>query len=72
MAHEISIAFSKKIPVLNSDIRIVVKQDKQKLGTLTISKGTIDWLPRNAKSGKGSEIKLTWAQFADAMEATRK
>jgi hypothetical protein len=71
MAHEITISFSREMPVLNSDIRIVVKQDSKKFGTLTISKGAIDWLPRNAKDGGSSELHLTWKKFAVLMESAK-
>jgi len=36
-----------------------IYQDKKKLGTITISKGSIEWYPANAQK----PIRLTWSQF---------
>jgi hypothetical protein len=69
--HAISLAFSKEIEVLNSDIVIVARKDGEKLGTLTISKGTIDWRPKNARPGSASETQLSWTKFAELMEGAR-
>ena len=67
-AYGISLTISKEIEVLNSDIVIVVRQDKRKLGTLTLSKGTIDWKPRHKRAGKKGETQLTWSKFSQVME----
>jgi hypothetical protein len=72
MAHSISLEIPKAIEVQNSDVVIVVKRDGEKLGTLTISLGTIDWRPKNRKSGKKGETNLTWTQFADLMAEANK
>ena len=72
MAHSIGLKLSKTIEVQNSDVVIVVKKDNDKLGTLTLSKGSIDWLPKHAKSGKKSETQLSWTEFAALMEGARK
>lgn len=72
MAYGITLAFSKEIEVLHSDVVIVAKQDGKALGTLTLSKGTIDWRPKHKKAGKGGETQLTWSQFAKLMEETNK
>jgi hypothetical protein len=63
MAHEIKVKLSKRIEVLNSDVEIVVKKDGSVLGTLTLSKGSIDWRPKKKHIGGKSEVQLTWAQF---------
>ena len=68
MAYGISLKLSNPIEVLHSDVSIVVRQDGEKIGTLTLSKGTIDWRPKHAKSGKEKETQLTWAQFAEVMK----
>ncbi len=70
--HNISLAFSKEIEVLNSDIVVVVRKDSEKLGSLTLSKGSIDWRPKNARPGSKSETQLTWAKFAELMESANK
>ena len=36
-----------------------IYQDGKKLGTITISKGSIEWYPKNAKQ----PYKLTWSAF---------
>jgi hypothetical protein len=68
MAHSIGLLVRKEIEVINSDIEIVVRKDGEKLGTLTLSKGTIDWRPKSAWRGKRSETRLDWTQFARAMK----
>jgi hypothetical protein len=67
--HAISLEFSKEIEVLNSDIVVVVRKDAEKLGTLTLSKGSIDWRPKNARPGSKAETQLSWAKFAELMES---
>jgi hypothetical protein len=42
----------KAVEVQNSDVVVVVKADGEKLGRLTISLGSIDWLPKGKKVGK--------------------
>ncbi len=72
MANEISLKITKKIEVLNSDLVIVAKQNGRLLGTLTISKGTVDWRPKDRKAGKKGETQLGWAEFARIMEENNK
>lgn len=43
-----------------------IYKDGKKLGTITISKGAIEWYPASAKQ----PIKLTWTQF-DRLLQTR-
>jgi hypothetical protein len=52
MAYGISLKLSKQIEILHSDVVIVVRQDGEKIGTLTLSKGTIDWRPKHARSAR--------------------
>jgi putative transposon-encoded protein len=63
MAHEIKVKLRKKIEVLNSDVEIVVKKDCSVLGTLTLSKGSIDWRPKKKHIGGKNEVQLSWVQF---------
>jgi hypothetical protein len=42
-----------------------IYQDGKKLGTITISKGSIEWYPANAKI----PIRLTWSQFDRLMQS---
>ena len=66
--HKVSIEIPKEIEVGNADLKIRVKSGGERFGTLTISKGTIDWRPRNAKRGKGSHIQLSWSEFDQTMK----
>jgi hypothetical protein len=51
--------------IKNLDVEIAVRSDDDLLGTLKISKGSIDWLP--AKNTKYF-YKLPWEKFASLME----
>ena len=57
--HSISVHPSRPLEVVNADLIIEVTADGEKLGQLQVSKGTIDWVPRNHQS----PISLTWEQF---------
>lgn len=48
-----------------SDIIIEVFSDEEKFGTLTISKGAIEWYPASAKN----PYKLDWEYFDKAIKA---
>lgn len=41
------------------DVTIQVYQDDEKFGTITISKGNLEWYPRSAKS----PYKLSWSKL---------
>lgn len=68
MAHEVSAKLHTKI-VAHKDLEIEVKTTADgkpsKLGTLLISKGNIEWLP---KGNSVNKKRLTWAQFATLVE----
>jgi hypothetical protein len=64
MAHEVLMELNEKV-VLHKDIKIEVRKDKVKLGTVLVSKGNIEWLPANNSVNKH---RLTWAKFAELME----
>ena len=51
--------------IKNLDVEIAVRSDDDLLGTLKISKGSIDWLP--AKNTKYL-YNLPWERFAALME----
>jgi hypothetical protein len=55
------------VEVVNSDVIIKVRQDAVLFGTLTLSRGSIDWRPGKKWRGKKNEIQLTWTQFNRAM-----
>ncbi len=68
MAHEVSAKLHTKV-VAHKDFEIEVKTINDgkpaKLGTLLISKGNIEWLP---KGNSVNKKRLTWVQFAALLE----
>lgn len=51
--------------VLNKDVRFEVKVDGAKLGTLLISKGNVEWLP---KGNSVNKFRMSWTKLASHME----
>jgi hypothetical protein len=49
----------------NADLTITVKSDSKTLGTLLVSKGTLDW--RGGR--RQSTVSIAWEQFARLMDA---
>ncbi|WP_433852412.1 hypothetical protein [Stenotrophomonas nitritireducens] len=69
MAHEVSAKIHTKV-VAHKDLEVVVKSSSAgKLGTLLISKGNIEWLPRGNSVNKK---RMTWAAFAKLIEGQGK
>jgi len=68
MAHEVSIELATKF-VLHKDVKIEVRNDEGKLGTLLVSKGNIEWLPSGNSVNKK---RLSWAKFSELMESEGK
>lgn len=64
MAHEVRVKIDTAV-VGNKDLEIVVKTDGGRLGTLLISKGNVEWLP---KGNSVNKKRLSWARFAEFME----
>jgi hypothetical protein len=65
MAHEVSAKLHTKV-VAHKDLEVLVKTSSTgKLGTLLISKGNIEWLPRGNSVNKK---RMTWQAFADLIE----
>jgi hypothetical protein len=50
--------------VMRSDVSFVVFLDEERLGELSVSKGTIDWKPARRRQ----PISLSWEKFAQLME----
>jgi hypothetical protein len=63
MAHEIYMTMPSRI-VLNKDTEFEVWSHGNKLGTLKISKGTIEWAPANYSYG----YHLSWEKFDEIMQ----
>ncbi len=49
--------------IMNADIEFTVKENGRKLGELHISKGNVQWIPKNGRITK----KIRWSQFAKLM-----
>lgn len=64
MAHQVRVKIDTAI-VHNKDFEIIVSSNDGKLGTLLVSKGNIEWLP---KGNSVNKTRLTWTKFAQAME----
>lgn len=65
MAHEVRIKIDTAV-VGHKDFEVVVKTtDGGKLGTLLISKGNVEWLP---KGNSVNKKRLPWAKFAEFIE----
>ena len=65
MAHEVRAKIDTKV-VAHKDLEIVVKTNTDgKLGTLLISKGNVEWLP---KGNWVNRRRLSWRRLADLME----
>ena len=60
--HDIHMTMPEKV-VLNKDVVFDVHSDKTKLGTLKISKGSVEWAPANFVRG----FHLIWEQFDKVM-----
>jgi hypothetical protein len=61
--HKIEVSQPAK-RVLNSDMVFTVYSDDQRLGELSISRGTIDWRPANRRTA----FRRNWEWFARMME----
>ena len=65
MAHEVRAKINTTI-VRHKDLEIVVKTSNEgKVGTLLISKGNVEWLP---KGNWVNRRRLSWWRFASLME----
>jgi len=64
VAHEVRVKIDTGV-VAHKDLEIVVKTDGGKLGTLLVSKGNVEWLP---KGNSVNKTRLSWEKFAEFME----
>lgn len=62
--HEIFMSMPTKI-VLNKDTEFDVYSDAAMLGTLKISRGTVEWRPRNFTNG----FHVSWEKFDELMQS---
>jgi hypothetical protein len=66
--HDVNLKIANDISIGNTVITISISKDGDRLGTLTISKGGINWRPRSAKAGKKGETQLEWTRFDEWMK----
>jgi hypothetical protein len=64
MAHEVRVRIDTAV-VAHKDFEIVVKASDGKIGTLLVSKGNIEWLP---KGNYVNKRRLSWTQFSELMK----
>ncbi len=60
--HDVTVDLPTGI-VLHSDVKFVVRSDDERLGELQVSKGSIDWIPGNART----RYHLGWEKFHEMM-----
>ena len=68
MAHEVSAELHTKVVAhkdLENEVKTINSEKPSKLGTLLITKGNIEWLP---KGNSVNKKRLTWVQFAALIE----
>jgi hypothetical protein len=63
--HDVKLSIEHPIPIGNVDVIFEVRQGNTLLGTARLSRGGIDWKPRNARRAK----KTSWSAFAEWMES---
>ena len=64
--HQVKLALNTNmVEVANKDVEIAVRRNGQRLGTVLISRGNIEWRPAKKSIKK---YRFTWAKFADRME----
>jgi len=63
MAHKVSMR-QPKDSVVNRDVEFMIYKNNRKLGTLRVSRGSIDWIPSNGTVARY----LSWSDFALIME----
>ena len=68
MAHEVRATMHTKV-VAHKDLEIVVKTGAGKLGTLLISKGNVEWLP---KGNSVNKRRLLWERLGQSMRTNGK
>ena len=64
MAHQVRVRIDTAM-VAHKDLEIIIKTSTGKLGTLLVSKGNVEWLPRGNSVNKR---RLSWERFAEFME----
>jgi hypothetical protein len=63
--HRVTVTRTPAYDVGYADIEFEIFGDEEKLGKLHLSRGGVDWWPRDAKKNK---VEMTWEQFRDRLE----
>lgn len=63
MTHEVRLKVDTAL-VAHKDFEVIIKSSQGKLGTLLISRGNIEWLP---KGNHVNKKRMSWQKFADFM-----
>jgi hypothetical protein len=66
--HEVRARVDTKV-IGRKDLEITVKRNDEKLGTLLISKGNIEWMPKGKSINKK---RVSWQRFAELIETEGK
>ena len=64
MSHEVRVKIDTAV-VAHKDFEVVVRTTDGKLGTLLISRGNVEWIP---KGNSVNKRRLSWANFGGLME----
>lgn len=64
MKHRVDVTFHKK-NIEKKDLEVRIQSDAGKIGTLLISKGNIEWLP---KGNSRNRLAMKWEEFAERMK----
>lgn len=64
--HEVKLVTHRRIEVGNADFEFEVHEDGAMLGTLKVSRGSVDWRPRNKMV---SCYELQWAELDNLMRS---
>ena len=59
MAHKVNLKISSGVTVAKADVEFEVKKDKSVVGTLKVSKGAVEWRPKNWRR----TFKMKWTDF---------
>ena len=62
--HEVALSIPHEIEIGNTDVLFRITADGESLGTVRISRGTIDFIRRGART----RFQLPWGRFAELME----
>jgi hypothetical protein len=65
--HEVGLQIDQLTFLGKVDIRIHVRSDDEYLGSLHISKGSLDWVA--GRSTKYGRYRISWERFAELMES---